>query len=516
MSISVPVLPWNIPPSSFTAPVSLILCLLASLGLLLGLHQPKSQFTRVGKPWLLSLLSGKHAMSFTMEHHVAEGYRKVIKPTNRPFVMKWWARDYNFLPPKYLVDFKRAGTHSLSFFENLSTAFSMYASVGDLYSSDLMVDVVKRGINVRLPKLVPLLSDECDYAFRREIGGPKEWKAFTAAQLSQKIMHRVTSRILIGTELCRDENYLRSSTTLNNSVFINGLVMTMLPLGPLRRLGCHFFSFLHRRNIRNAMKDILPVVTKRFEEFQNQDKDSLEALDAIQWSLEFSAGNKKEHNPEWIALSLLHNLWAGSAAPAGLVTQMIFQTLLEPQYLDPLRSEAVKAIGTYGWTDKALSSMPLIDSFIRELNRLYPTGAVTCARTVMDKTFQFHDGFQLPRGSRIAIPALAIHTDPDNFPDPMKFDGFRFAKMNTAEKSGEETEAKWGASTVSETNLAFGFGKHSCTGRFYAVRKAKLIFSKLIMQYDLKWEGVMSMPPRLSINGQFAANQLQKIFLKQR
>lgn len=37
----------------------------------------RSKFTRVGKPWLLSFLSGTNAMSFTIEKHVQKGYDNV-------------------------------------------------------------------------------------------------------------------------------------------------------------------------------------------------------------------------------------------------------------------------------------------------------------------------------------------------------------------------------------------------------------------------------------------------------
>ncbi|KAI1778805.1 putative cytochrome P450 monooxygenase [Hypoxylon cercidicola] len=525
MALSIPnFIPLLAPLNSATnsGPYSVAGILAALLGIFLFVTTRKSNFERIGKPWLLSLLSGRNAMTFTIEKHVQDGYAKVIKQTGKPFVMKWWAIDYVFLPPKYLRDLKRASTQSLSFFENISEAFSLDASVGHLYRSELMINVVKRGINTRLPKLIPLLNEECDYSFMKEIGSPTDWKQYSAATLFGDIMHRTTSRVLIGSELCRDETYLNSSKTLANSIFVNGLIMTMLPLGHFRRVACYLLSVFHRINIRRAMRVILPVVEQRFNEFQTQldsAKDGEERLDAIEWSLDLSRGDINEHNPQWIALSLLHNLWAGSAAPGGLVTQMVFQVLLEPQYLEPLRTEAENAFRAHGYTDIALSSMILMDSFIRELNRLHPTGAITCARTVMDPLgFQFHDGLMLPQGSRIAIPALAIQTDAQNFQDPLTFDGFRFARLNatTEEEGSEDGEHKWGASTLSETNLAFGFGKHACIGRFYAVRKAKLIFSKLIMEYDLKWEGVNLRPASLSVNGQFAPNQSQKIFLKKR
>lgn len=43
-----------------------------------------------------------------------------MKATSKPFVMRWWALDYIFLPPKYLPDLKRADAHSLGFFENIN------------------------------------------------------------------------------------------------------------------------------------------------------------------------------------------------------------------------------------------------------------------------------------------------------------------------------------------------------------------------------------------------------------
>lgn len=211
------------------------------------------------------------------------------------------------------------------------------------------------------------------------------------------------------------------------------------------------------------MKVVLPVVEQRFQQFVSDDghggadenKARQGRLDAIEWSLMYSKEDKKTFNPRWIALSLIHNLWAGSAAPGGLVTQMCYQVLFEPEYLDPLRTEAERALEDHGgYTDKALSSMVYMDSFIHEITRLYPTGAVTCARSVMDEGgFTFHDGFTLPRGSRVAIPALAIQTDADNFEEADSFDGFRYVRKQ-GQENDEDGDHKGSASTVTETNLA--------------------------------------------------------------
>ncbi|KAM7191669.1 Cytochrome P450 [Rhypophila sp. PSN 637] len=524
-------------------PHTTLLLLLGVLGLSFSLSRSWATFTRVGKPWLLSLLSGPWAMSFTMEKHLQVGYDKVIKKTSKPFRMRWWGLDYIFLPPKYLLDLKRAEAHRLSFFESLDEAFSLEASVGDLYSSNLMVDVVRRGLNPRLAKITPLLVSEATYALTREIGTPEDWTPFPAAQLLNNIVLRTTSSILIGPELCRNDNFLEIFQQFGISIFNNGFLCSMLPplpgfiRRPLRQL---FTSLLHKKALNRAVKLVQPVVQARFDKFQSKANPSVSEeeieQDALQLTLSLTQStHPAEHNPERITLSLLHNLWASNAGPAETLTNMIFQILHDPVYLPILRSEAEKSFKTHGsFTHRALSpnNMPLLDSFIREINRLYPTDSVTSMRTVTDnKGFEFHDGLSIPVGSRIAVPSLAIQTDVANYADPLRFDGFRFARMKTPERPSSSSspdeertdgeEGRFSAATPSETYLPFGFGRHACPGRWYAVLMIKIIFTELILEYDLKWdlnEGVIQKvrPASLSLNGMFMPNQKQRVWLRWR
>lgn len=220
------------------------------------------------------------------------------------------------------------------------------------------------------------------------------------------------------------------------------------------------------------MEVLLPVVQSRFDEFRapvasldaplkqaNNETSKDEKVDAIQWALSLTSTTyPTEYTAERISLALLQNLWASNAGSSELLTQMIFQILHDPVYLPPLRAEIESALATHGsLTEKALSagSTPLLDGFLRETNRLYPTDAVTCSRTVTDpEGFILHDGTRLPAGSRIAVPALAIQTDVENYHDPLRFHGQRFAR--TRDGAGDvtgESEPKNGAATVSETYL---------------------------------------------------------------
>jgi aspirochlorine biosynthesis cytochrome P450 monooxygenase len=201
-----------------------------------------------------------------------------------------------------------------------------------------------------------------------------EWKTFKAMGLCSSLLHRVTSRVLIGTELCRNEEYVSSSMKFSESVFMNGIIMSAIPLGPFRRLVAWVGSFNHRRNLRKVMNLLVPVVEKRIRD-QAAGIDQSIHNDATQWSIELAEKTPKEGNPERIAHQILQNLWAGSGAPGGMVTQMVYQTLMYPEYVEPMRAEVRKSVDEFGWTDKALSSMKLVDSFIKETNRMYPNGS---------------------------------------------------------------------------------------------------------------------------------------------
>jgi hypothetical protein len=337
-------------------------------------YATNGEFQSIDKSWLSKILQGQIFTTFIIEKNVQRGYTEVHKPTQRPFTMSWWSREYILMPPKYLIDFKRADSQDLSFFKNLSDAFSLHSSVGNLYGTDIMVDAVRKHLNTHLPQLIPLLSDECTYAFETDIKVQDEWKEFNAAQLFGKIMHRVTSRVLMGRELCRNEEYLSSSMSFSDSIMINAVGLTILPLGLFRNPLSWVISVFHRYKLEKALKPVVPVVKERMEEAE-ADGGAKSHLDSIAWTLELSKPFPEQNTPRQIALQLLHNLWAGSAAPGGLVTQMLFLVLMYPEYQGPLRAEMKSIIEEFNWSDKALNSMPLLDSFIRETNRLYPTGS---------------------------------------------------------------------------------------------------------------------------------------------
>ncbi|KAF2014407.1 cytochrome P450 [Aaosphaeria arxii CBS 175.79] len=494
----------------FFSPTGIILVLAISAVLHSAFYSENSiyaQFQRCGSRWF----------NWTPVHKVIEsGYHKVTKATGRPFVVCWWARDYLVMPPKYLHDVRTAdGTH-LNFFHSISDAFHLHTTVGDLYTartSQRMIDVVKRGLNPLLPQITPILINEIDYSLEHLLEGGSEWQCVKAMELFAEITHRTATRVLICDDLCRNEDFIKQSMRFTKSIFVTALVIANLYLGVFRCLLAWPISLVHGWYLHKCMNILRPHVEKAIQECTADTKKP----NAIYWTISlFPETVDKGHHDRFLK-ELLHSLWAGSSAPGGMITEVVWQLLINDGAIDALREEAREALSQHGWSEKMLNSLHLQDSFIRETNRLFPTGSMTCVRTVLGQPFQFDDGLILPVGTRFGFPAQAIQHDHDALDNPAEFDGFRFVRRGVDDRSVASGEKQWAASSVDTSYLPFGYGNHVCPGRFFAIRLIKLIITKIILEFDIKWDRKgKDRPTPINIEGQFVPNMQQKIYLKRR
>jgi len=131
----------------------------------------------------------------------------------------------------------------------------------------------------------------------------------------------------------------------------------------------------------------------------------------------------------------------------------------------------------------ALAELNLLDSFIKESQRLHPIGLGLGGRKVMTpggytlSASPSHPGskpIHIPQGENLLYPCIGIHTDPDIYPDPETFQGFRFAQDAVA--SGHPTEHF----------MSFGSGRHACPGRQLALTLIKLLTIEFLTKYDWK------------------------------
>lgn len=113
-------------------------------------------------------------------------------------------------------------------------------------------------------------------------------------------------------------------------------------------------------------------------------------------------------------------------------------------------------------------------SYIRVLlTSLIP---VTGVRYVIKPTKLPSLGITLQAGTYVAMPARYIQTDADNYANPTKFDAYRFYDESSNTCTGLKP---------SETFLSYGMGTSVCPARVLSFRLCQMIFSKILLGYDL-------------------------------
>lgn len=94
------------------------------------------------------------------------------------------------------------------------------------------------------------------------------------------------------------------------------------------------------------------------------------SLDAIDWFENTAKGRK--YDPAIIQLIM-------ALVAMHTTTDMTLQTLLDlclhPELIEPMRTEIVTVLGTEGWKKTALSNLKLMDSVIKESQRMKPVSS---------------------------------------------------------------------------------------------------------------------------------------------
>ncbi|KAF1950206.1 cytochrome P450 [Byssothecium circinans] len=374
---------------------------------------------------------------------------------------------------------------------------------------ELMVYTVKKGLNSRLNEATQLCIEECALAFSEELGDCSEFKSVGALEAFCGIAHRAASRILVGDRLCRDSSFKAASYSYFSGHGITGGILLYLPLGPLRNVLATPLSYFQRVRQRR----VLSIVA---DEFQRRISSNVVSnVDAIDWTLDMLKevpGKPEEPLPLFQMSHEVVHILGASHAPVGMaITQLMWHMILRPADLAALRTEAEDAVAKVGFTERMVEFLPLQDSFIQETNRLYPNNLVSVQRVITGEPFVFQDGLKLPAGTRLAFPTGPHLRDPDVFDNPNEFDGYRFVKLT------EDGVKRWAASHAHQHNLVFGYGNHVCPGRFFAVRLIKVIFTKLIMEYDIlsDWKGG-GVPPSFHVEGSIFPHTRARILLRKR
>ena len=172
----------------------------------------------------------------------------------------------------------------------------------------------------------------------------------------------MTARVFVGKELCRNPIWLDIITNITVHIFraIEALrlwprfllpfVVRVLP--PCRNV---------RYKVQKARDTIMPVIEQRHK---NGNGDESNAIDWME-----KCSNGIPYDP---AIAQLRLSIASMHTTSDFLTQVLFDLCRHPELIDDLRKEIITVREKHSWGKQALYNLKLMDSVMKESQRLKP------------------------------------------------------------------------------------------------------------------------------------------------
>ncbi|KAJ2986503.1 hypothetical protein NUW58_g4991 [Xylaria curta] len=202
---------------------------------------------------------------------------------------------------------------------------------------------------------------------------------------------------------------------------------------------------------------------------------TLDFNDAIDWFERNSKGEK--YDPVAIQLTLS---MVAIHTTTDLVTQVMLDLTFNPEILESLRSEINTLICKEGWKKTTLYNMKLLDSVIKESQRMKPIQMASLFRKAT-AGFELSDGTKIRKGERVVVSSHSMW-DPKVYDNPERWHGDRFYRMRDSPGKAHLAQLV----STSPQHLGFGHGQHACPGRFFAANEIKIALVFILSQYEWK------------------------------
>ncbi|RSL68870.1 hypothetical protein CEP53_002406 [Fusarium sp. AF-6] len=292
------------------------------------------------------------------------------------------------------------------------TYYSMYAYI-------LGFDRFREGLG---DKITEPLAEETSLSLEDLLTNDKEFHTMNLQETILKLVARISSRVFLGTELCRDEVWLRITREHTVTAFKAVEELRMWP--KISRKVVHWF-LPGCRELRAQVLEAQQIITATLEsrrkqkaELLAQGEEPLKCNDAIEWFEQTSKGTVP-YDPTAVQLVL-------SVAAIHTTTDLICQVLIKlaqnQDIIKPLRTEITSVLQEEGWSKISLFKMKLLDSVIKESQRMKPIQLTSMTRLALADV-ELSDGTLIPKDSSLTVSSHKMW-DPELYANPDQWDGY--------------------------------------------------------------------------------------------
>lgn len=274
------------------------------------------------------------------------------------------------LPPRYINEIKKDPRLDLTshihrvFFGN----FPGFQAVNE-NSLHLLAEITQKSITTNLVRFTKPSAEECSVTLKAYFTDDPNWHQIEPQDAVSQVVSRMATRVFLGKDFCEDPHWIDASTRYAITLFfaaerfslVHAYVRPMMHwfihnCQKLRRSRAECATILDkilkRREVRKS------AVTDEYHEHQN---------DTIAWAEMAAKG--KSYN----LVDLLLSMGLGAiSTTTNMMTWFLLCIANNPETIEPLREEIIGALREGGWKKATLYNLKLLDSAMKESQRLKP------------------------------------------------------------------------------------------------------------------------------------------------
>ncbi|XP_037040468.1 probable cytochrome P450 9f2 [Bradysia coprophila] len=262
---------------------------------------------------------------------------------------------------------------------------------------------------------------------------------------------------------------------------------------------------------KTSRPDIIQLMLQLKKGQLRQDKENeVNDKELINFSanVEYEASSKGKStsqftDDDWIAQGFVF-FGAGFDTTSTLLQTTCYELMKNPDIQLELYNEIDSVASTLDGRSvsfEALHKMTFLDMVVSEGLRKWPPIIQTNRICTKDYFVPLGNGstITIKKDQQILFPYFHIQNDPAYFPNPEKFDPYRFANENKD-------------SIVQGSYLPFGLGRRNCIGSRFALMEAKLLLFHLVHKFSI--EKCVKTPETIKHKEGFMPSIKETVYLK--
>ncbi len=337
-----------------------------------------------------------------------------------------------------------------------------YKVMTPIFGKGVIFDAPPHIKDQQLKMLMPVLRDKPMRTYSQVIvkeveEAIKDWGETGEVDLlsfMKQLTIYTSSHCLLGDEFRYElnEEFAKLYHDLEKGMAPIAFIFPNLPIPVLRR----------RDKARVRLQELVTqIIEKRAQKTEKSD-------DAFQMLIDTRYEDGSRLSANEITGMLIGTLFAGHHTTAGTATWIALELARHPEYLEKVLTEFDTLYGEDGEvTFQSLREIPVFERVIKEVLRLHPPLIMLIRKVAQDLPFK---DYLIKAGKYVCVSPRVSHRIPEIFPDPEKFDPERF----TEERQEDATPFSW---------IAFGGGRHKCSGNAFAMLQLKAIYAILLRRY---------------------------------